>query len=159
MLMKLFCSNEHFESEPFFPHPTLCGDFTFFPSHLPSPYFFFAFPPRRGAPLLLSRNEHLPRSFTMKPNPPGMRIKQEPGSSVGASQVQSPSPCWHYAAASQDACRSVDPPLGLMQADEPPVLDRIGAAHGHMEGDVAVTPRVMVSLITFLKILITNQIH
>jgi hypothetical protein len=31
-----------------------------------------------------------------------------------------------------------------MQADEPPVLDRIGAAHDHMEGDIALSATVLV---------------
>jgi hypothetical protein len=31
-----------------------------------------------------------------------------------------------------------------MQADEPLVLDRIRAAHGHMEGDIALTAALLV---------------
>jgi hypothetical protein len=31
-----------------------------------------------------------------------------------------------------------------MQADEPPVLDRIDVAHGHMEGDVVLSAALLI---------------
>jgi hypothetical protein len=31
-----------------------------------------------------------------------------------------------------------------MHADEPPVLDRIGVAHGHMEGDIALSAALLI---------------
>jgi hypothetical protein len=139
MLKQFFCSSAHFESRPTVSDPTAATFFWVSPSHLPSGNHVFLHPPRVlfFSPVTSTFHEASLRSQILQacessrtqalaPAPPRSKHRRL----VGIAPLLPRMPA--------------DPPLGLKKTDEPLVVDRIDVAHGHMEGDIALSAAVLI---------------